>query len=62
MTAPDSDQNPSNIRALGAIYSAMLFEELKTFRTVDKLVELFQGLTMPQRLITRQLAAKGPIL
>jgi hypothetical protein len=47
MTAPEPDQNPSNIHALGAIYSAMLFEELKAFQAVDKLVELFQQGLLP---------------
>ncbi len=47
MTSPDPDQNPSNIRALGAIYSAMLFEELKAFQAVDKLVEQFEQGLLP---------------
>lgn len=47
MTAPEPGQNPSNIRAVGAIYSAMLFEELKTFQAVDKLVEQFEQGLLP---------------
>lgn len=48
MTVRNSDQeDTSNIRALGPIYSAMLFEELKAFQAMDKLVELFQQGLLP---------------
>jgi hypothetical protein len=43
----DHDIVADNIRAVQAIYSAALLEELKAFQVVDRLVELFQQGVLP---------------
>lgn len=47
MTAPTPDLESSNTRALGAIYSALLFEQLKAYEVADRLAELFQQGLLP---------------
>lgn len=43
----DNEIVPDNIRALQPAYFAAMFEEMKVFQVVDKLVELFQNGILP---------------
>ena len=43
----DYDLVADNIRALGAIYVASMFDQLKAFEVADRLVELFQRGVLP---------------
>jgi hypothetical protein len=55
-TTTNTEIIKDNIRALQPAYFAAMFEELKAFRVVDKLVELFQNGILP---ISRGDAADG---
>lgn len=46
-TATDSDIVPDNVRLMGPLVCAAMFDELKAFQVVDKLVELFQHGMLP---------------
>ena len=48
---------PANVKALQAIYAAAMFEELKVFSAVDRLVELFQQ----GRLVITNSKANSPL-
>ena len=46
----DATIQPTNIRGLQPVYFAAMFEQLKVFQVVDKLVELFQNGILPIKL------------
>lgn len=46
-TEPEAGIVAENLRAMGAMIAAAMFEELKAFQVADKLVELFQAGMLP---------------